>query len=65
MKDLKKAARRIMEAIYQKEKICVFGDYDVDGTTAVSLVASYLRSYYPNVATGKAEGCKPVRIIFL
>jgi single-stranded-DNA-specific exonuclease len=28
-----------------------FGDYDVDGTTAVSLVSSYLKSYYPNVAT--------------
>jgi single-stranded-DNA-specific exonuclease len=26
-----------------------FGDYDVDGTTAVSLVSSYLKSYYPNV----------------
>ena len=29
----------------------VFGDYDVDGTTAVSLVASYLKLDYPNVAT--------------
>jgi single-stranded-DNA-specific exonuclease len=29
----------------------VFGDYDVDGTTAVSLVSSYLKTYYPNVAT--------------
>ncbi len=33
------------------ENILVFGDYDVDGTTAVSLVSSYLKSFYPNVAT--------------
>jgi single-stranded-DNA-specific exonuclease len=30
-----------------QENIMVFGDYDVDGTTAVSLVSSYLKSYYP------------------
>ena len=33
------------------ENILVFGDYDVDGTTAVSLVSSYLKTIYPNVAT--------------
>jgi single-stranded-DNA-specific exonuclease len=46
-----KAVARIETAISNNENILVFGDYDVDGTTAVSLVSSYLRSYYPNVAT--------------
>jgi single-stranded-DNA-specific exonuclease len=51
MKDMGKAVFRIEEAILKGENILVFGDYDVDGTTAVSLVSSYLKSYYPNVAT--------------
>jgi single-stranded-DNA-specific exonuclease len=51
MKDMDKAVSRIENAIANGENILVFGDYDVDGTTAVSLVSSYLRSYYPNIAT--------------
>lgn len=51
MKDMNKAVSRIEKAIANNENILVFGDYDVDGTTAVSLVSSYLRSFYPNVAT--------------
>jgi single-stranded-DNA-specific exonuclease len=51
MKDMDKAVSRIEIAIANNENILVFGDYDVDGTTAVSLVSSYLKSYYPNVAT--------------
>ncbi len=51
MKDMDKAVLRIEKAINNNENILVFGDYDVDGTTAVSLVSSYLRSLYPNVAT--------------
>lgn len=51
MKDMDKAVERIEKAIDNEENILVFGDYDVDGTTAVSLMSSYLRSYYPNVAT--------------
>lgn len=51
MKDMDKAVNRIEKAIQNNENIVVFGDYDVDGTTAVSLVSSYLRSFYPNVAT--------------
>ena len=51
MKDMDKAVSRIEKAIENHENILVFGDYDVDGTTAVSLVSSYLKSYYPNVAT--------------
>lgn len=51
MKDMDLAVSRIEKAIENNENIMVFGDYDVDGTTAVSLVASYLKSYYPNIAT--------------
>jgi len=51
MKDMDKAVTRIENAIANNENILIFGDYDVDGTTAVSLVSSYLRSFYPNVAT--------------
>ena len=51
MKDMDKAVARIEAAIANAENILVFGDYDVDGTTAVSLVSSYLKSFYPNVAT--------------
>ncbi|MBF4470752.1 single-stranded-DNA-specific exonuclease RecJ [Flavobacterium sp. HJJ] len=51
MKDMDKAIERIERAIQNQENILIFGDYDVDGTTAVSLVSSYLKSYYPNIAT--------------
>lgn len=51
MKDMDKAVARLKKAIEREENILVFGDYDVDGTTAVSLVSGYLRSFYPNVAT--------------
>ncbi len=51
MKDMDKAVERIGRAIQKNENILVFGDYDVDGTTAVSLVSSYLKTLTPNVAT--------------
>jgi len=51
MKDMDKAVSRIERAITNNEKILVFGDYDVDGTTAVSLVSSYIKTIYSNVAT--------------
>ena len=51
MKDMENAVERIEKAIENQERILVFGDYDVDGTTAVSLVSSYLKSYYPEVDT--------------
>jgi len=51
MKDMDKAVERIETAIEKGENILVFGDYDVDGTTAVSLMSSYLKSFYPNVDT--------------
>jgi single-stranded-DNA-specific exonuclease len=46
--DMEKAVARLSDAIANHEKILVYGDYDVDGTTAVALVYSYLRSFYPN-----------------
>lgn len=51
MKDMDLAVKRIIKAMEGSENIMVYGDYDVDGTTAVSLISSYLRSHYPNVAT--------------
>ncbi|WP_115122983.1 single-stranded-DNA-specific exonuclease RecJ [Marinirhabdus gelatinilytica] len=51
MKDMDKAVQRIGKAIAGGENILVYGDYDVDGTTSVALLSSYLKSYYPNVAT--------------
>jgi len=51
MKDMKVAVTRIEKAIANNENILVFGDYDVDGTSSVALVSSYLLTYYPNVAT--------------
>ena len=51
MKDMEKAVSRIEEAIENQENILVYGDYDVDGTTSVALMSSYLLSFYPNVAT--------------
>ena len=46
MKDMEQAIERIEQAIAQQEKILVFGDYDVDGTTAVALVYSFFSKYY-------------------
>ncbi|MEZ5017468.1 MAG: single-stranded-DNA-specific exonuclease RecJ [Flavipsychrobacter sp.] len=46
MKDMQKAVTRISEAIEWHERILVYGDYDVDGTTSVSLVYSFLKAQY-------------------
>ena len=51
MKDMDVAVKRIEEAISKDQNILVYGDYDVDGTTAVSLLSSYLKTLYPNIAT--------------
>ncbi len=45
--DMTKAVSRLNIAIENGEKILIYGDYDVDGTTAVALVYSYLQSFYP------------------
>jgi single-stranded-DNA-specific exonuclease len=46
MKDMDKAVDRILAAFDKKEKILVFGDYDVDGTTSVASMYSFLKKYY-------------------
>ncbi|MFN4233814.1 MAG: single-stranded-DNA-specific exonuclease RecJ [Bacteroidia bacterium] len=50
MKGMQAAVERLNRAINNNENILVYGDYDVDGTTAVSLMYSFLTSFYPNVA---------------
>ncbi len=49
MKDMDKAIDRITRAIENKEMIMVYGDYDVDGTSAVSLVYTFLHSFHPHM----------------
>ncbi|MDB5192173.1 MAG: recJ [Segetibacter sp.] len=49
MKDMDKAVKRILFAIENNEKILVFGDYDVDGTTAVASMYQFLKNIYNNV----------------
>ena len=49
MRDMKKAVERLNQALGAKEKVMVYGDYDVDGTTAVALVYRYLQRFYSNV----------------
>ncbi len=47
--DMDKAVERLNRALGEKERILIYGDYDVDGTTAVSLVYKYLRTYTSNL----------------
>lgn len=49
MKDMDKAVHRLHYAIQNDEKILVYGDYDVDGTTSVAMVYDYLRRFYDKV----------------
>ena len=51
MKDMDKAVARIEKAIADKENILVYGDYDVDGTTSVALMSSYLKTKHGLVYT--------------
>ncbi|MGJ1507550.1 MULTISPECIES: single-stranded-DNA-specific exonuclease RecJ [Sphingobacterium] len=46
MRDMEKAITRIIQAIGNKEKILIYGDYDVDGTTAVAVVYSFFREFH-------------------
>ena len=48
MKDMDKAVKRILEAISNDEKILIYGDYDVDGTSSVALVCKFLRNNSTN-----------------
>ncbi len=49
MKDMDKAVARLEQAVSAQENILVYGDYDVDGTTAVALVYSFLKKLTPNI----------------
>jgi len=49
MRDMDKALVRIKSAMDHDEKILIYGDYDVDGTTAVSLVYGFLKNFYNNI----------------
>ncbi|MCF8380536.1 MAG: single-stranded-DNA-specific exonuclease RecJ [Bacteroidales bacterium] len=49
MKDMDVAVRRIHSAIKNKESVLIYGDYDVDGTTAVSLVYKYFKDYFKTI----------------
>ena len=51
MQDMDKAVARIETAIANNQNILVYGDYDVDGTTSVALMSSYLKTKTNNVAT--------------
>ena len=51
MKDMDNAVERIEQAFSNNENILIYGDYDVDGTTSVSLLSSYLKTIYLNIAT--------------
>ena len=49
MKDMDAAVERLNDAMGHKERILVYGDYDVDGCTAVALVYKFLRQFYSNI----------------
>ena len=49
MKDMDLAVDRLNDAMGRKERILVYGDYDVDGCTAVALVYKFLRQFYSNI----------------
>ncbi len=49
MKNMNIAVDRISSAIYKNEKILIYGDYDVDGTTSVALMYAFFRNIYPNI----------------
>ena len=46
LKDMRKATARIRKAIDHDEKITIYGDYDVDGVTSVSILYMYLKDHY-------------------
>ena len=49
MKDMDIAVERLNKAMGKKERILVYGDYDVDGTTAVALVYKFIQQFYSNI----------------
>ena len=69
--DIKKAAERIVEAVSNGEKIYIYGDYDVDGVTSVTLLYLYLKekkadvSYYIPSRDGEGYGISPAGIEYI
>ncbi|MFH2013341.1 MAG: single-stranded-DNA-specific exonuclease RecJ [Pseudomonadota bacterium] len=65
MKDMEKALERIIRAIYENEKVVVYGDYDVDGITSVAVLVTFLRglnadvSYYIPDRLSEGYGLNP------
>jgi single-stranded-DNA-specific exonuclease len=61
MKDMDIAVERIHQAITNNEKILIYGDYDVDGITAVSMLYTFFRNFYDNISfyvpDRNKEGC--------
>ncbi len=61
MKDMDIAVQRIHDAITKNEKILIYGDYDVDGITAVSMLYTFFRNFYDNISyyvpDRNKEGC--------
>lgn len=51
MDDMQAAVDRLNRAMLQNERVMVYGDYDVDGCSAVALVFRFLRQYYSNLDT--------------
>ena len=49
MNDMDAAVKRLNSAMGRKERILIYGDYDVDGTTAVALVYKFLQQFYSNI----------------
>ena len=49
MADMEKAVNRIEAAISAGEKVMIYGDYDVDGTTSVAVVYSFFKNHHPNI----------------
>ncbi len=49
MKDMDRAVERLNRALHENEKIMVYGDYDVDGTTSVALMYSFLRRFHSKI----------------
>jgi very-short-patch-repair endonuclease len=62
MKDMDKAIARIEKAIENKERILIYGDYDVDGTTSVALVYSFFKNHTPSYSPkgGESEGDRTI-----
>jgi single-stranded-DNA-specific exonuclease len=61
MQDMDRAADRVVQAIEQNERVLVYGDYDVDGTTATTLLTDFLRTHGVKTATGSASAASTRR----